>query len=110
MVLIKRASATGSNMRCFIVSLSRTVLGSRESPIRAWFSLFSCVTTEIDGVLHPLKDPLLKIYIHLVYKQSSVLFSWSLLISALPEIQYIPPSTLSLFLSVEQHTDFTASF
>lgn len=73
------------------------------------FSFFLCVAIEIDGVLHSLKDPLLKIYIHLVYKQSSVLFSWSLLISVLPEIQYIL-STHFFFLSVEQHIDFTATF
>lgn len=71
-------------------------------------SFFLCVAIEIDGVLHSLRDPLLKIYTHLVYKQPSVLFSWSLLISALPEIQYILP-TLFLFLSVEQHIDFTAT-
>lgn len=92
-------------MRRFTACLSGSVLGSRESPRSAWFPLFFlCVAIEIDSISHFL----LTIYIRLVYKQSSVLFSWSLLISALPEILYTL-SMLLFFLSVGQNTDFTTT-
>jgi len=45
-------------------------------------SFFLCAAIEIDGILHSLRDPLIKIDIHPTYKQSSFLFLWFLLISS----------------------------
>ena len=65
----EKGKTTGNNMRCFIVALPWTALGSRKSHISVHRFIFLFLTCDnIDGVLHCLRGPLIKIYIYLIYK------------------------------------------